>query len=267
MSNGGSDSGSFGYGQQTPNDFSTELNAIAFVIRQMMSQLNIMQPVKVQTVHGGAGAIAVAGTVDVLPLVNQIDGKGFSTPQGTVYGIPWFRLQGGNGAVICDPVANDIGFVVCADRDISNVKTSKQQSNPGSPGRRYDIVDGIYIGGCLNGAPTAYLAFASTGIQIADGQKNTITTTSTGMTLTDPNGNKITMNASGVNLTDVNGNKITLNTSGINLTDINSNKITMSASGINLTDVNGNQMQMLTGGIVNFVCTFLQVNGVTVTVP
>jgi hypothetical protein len=249
MSNG-SDSGSFGYGQQTPNDFSNELNAIAFVIRQMMSQLNIMQPVQVQTVHGGAGAIAAAGTVDVLPLVNQIDGAGFSTPQGTVYGIPWFRLQGGNGAVICDPVANDIGFVVCADRDISAVKASKQQSNPGSPGRRYDIVDGIYIGGFLNGSPTAYLDFASTGIQIVDGQGNTITTTSGGIQIVDGQGNTITTTSTGMTLKDKNGNKITMN-----------------AAGINLTDVNANQMQMITGGIVNFVCTFLQVNGVTVTVP
>jgi hypothetical protein len=185
--------GSVGSGQQGPNDSSSEFNKICFVIRQMIAQLDTMKLVQVQAVHGGGGTIAAAGTVDVLPLVNQIDGSGVSTPLGKVYGIPWWRLQGGNGAVICDPAVDDIGYVVCADRDISNVKATQQQSNPGSF-RKFNIADGIYTGGCLNGAPTQYVVFTAQGIKIVDLNGNMISMTSSGFTVTTAPGGDFVVN-------------------------------------------------------------------------
>lgn len=172
-----------GFGQQEPTDTTHDLNTICFVVRQLIERLDTMKLVQVQAVHGGGGAIAAAGTVDVLPLVNQVDGNGNSTLQGTVYGIPWWRLQGGNGAVICDPQQGDIGYVVCADRDISNVKSTQAQANPGSF-RKYHISDGIYVGGVLNGSPKQYIVFTSSGIEIVD-----------------INGNKIAMSSSGISVT------------------------------------------------------------------
>lgn len=161
-----------GYGQQQPEDSGDPFNAISFLVRQLIAQMSTMKLVQVKAVHSD-GAVAAAGTVDVLPLVNQIDGNNNGTPHGTVYGIPWFRLQGGLNAVICDPQVDDIGYVVVSDRDISNVKSTKAQANPGSF-RKFDLADGIYVGGCLMGTPEQYVLFTSDGIKIADKNGNVL---------------------------------------------------------------------------------------------
>ncbi|MHB1953090.1 MAG: hypothetical protein ACYCOU_05030, partial [Sulfobacillus sp.] len=118
--------------------------------------------VKACTNKGGLSAV---GTVDVQILVNQIDGQGISTPHVTMYGLPYLRLQGGSNAVIVDPQVGDIGIAVFASRDITNVKSTKGQSNPGSY-RMHDFADGLYLGGLLNGIPTQFVQFSSSGISI-----------------------------------------------------------------------------------------------------
>jgi hypothetical protein len=177
---GASDAAGFGYGQQTPEDTSHDMAVIAFIVRQMMSQMRTNVPVKVVAVHGGGGAIAAAGTVDVQPLISQVDGNFNATPHGTVSGIPWWRLQGGSSAVICDPLAGDFGYVAVSDRDMSSVKANKGAANPGSR-RKYDLADGIYVGGILGAAPTQYLVFTSSGIQVVDLSGNQMTLSSTGI--------------------------------------------------------------------------------------
>lgn len=171
-----SDTGSFGYGQQDPNDAASDYNIYSFIVERMMAQMSTMKLVKVVAVNGN-GTFAAPGTVDVLPLVSQLDGNNNATPWVTVYGIPWFRLQAGRNAVICDPKVDDIGFVVASDRDISNVKSTKKAAVPGS-NRKFSIADGIYIGGILAADdPTQYIAFTDDGI-----------------TITVPNGKKVTIN-------------------------------------------------------------------------
>lgn len=120
-----------------------------------------------------AGGITKAGTVDVHPLVNQVDGYGNAVPHGTIYGLPYIRIQGGANAVIMDPVAGDIGIAIFASHDISSVKATGAQANPGSR-RRFDWADGIYLGGLLNGVPTQYVDFASGGITLLSPTKVTI---------------------------------------------------------------------------------------------
>jgi hypothetical protein len=193
-----SDTASFGYGQQDPDDSNSDFQTIAFMVRQMMAQMVTSKLVQVMAVHGGG--IAPAGTVDVLPLVNQIDGNGNATPHGTVYGLPWSRVQGGKNAVICDPQVGDIGYVVAMDRDISSVVRMQAQANPGSM-RRFDIADGIYAGGCLNVAPNQYLIFTTTGVR-----------------LVDMNGNSVSMGPPGVSITDLSGNVIQMTTAGVSVT-------------------------------------------------
>jgi hypothetical protein len=116
-------------------------------------------PVQVMAVKGGGGALGIAGTVNVHPLVNQIDGSGVATPHGTIHNLPYVRLQGGQNGIIIDPVVGDIGLAVFCDRDISAVKSSRAQANPGSR-RRYNPADGVYIGGLLNAVVSQYLQFA-----------------------------------------------------------------------------------------------------------
>lgn len=186
---GTSDPGSTGVGQLDPFDSTSDFSVIAFIVRMMMSQLDTMKLVKVVGVTGGGGAIAKAGTVDVQPLVSLIDGAGNATPQGVVYGIPWWRLQSGANAVICDPVVGDIGYVLCADRDTSGVLAAAgagKESLVSTPGsyRQMNIADGIYVGGVLNKIPERYIAFTADSIKIADQNGNVIEMTPDGIKLT-----------------------------------------------------------------------------------
>ncbi len=208
---------SFGYGHEVPNDSGADFNAIAFVMSQMIAKMDTAKLVLVQAVHGGG--LDGAGTVDVLPLVQQISPKGYGTPHGTVPGLPWSRLQGGKNAIICDPQVGDVGYVVASDRDTSKVRN---QSIPistttgflPSTRRKFSIADGIYAGGCLNVAPDQYLIFTSTGVRLVDMNGNSVSMGPTGMTLADNNANQIVMAAGFVNIItpvlQVNGTPVTV---------------------------------------------------------
>lgn len=148
-------------------------NQILFAIQQAIAKLQTATLVQVMGVTNTDGVEPV-GFVDVLPLVNQVDGNGNPTPHVTVYNLPYLRLQGGNNAIILDPEIGDIGICVFASRDISKVKSTKAQANPGSP-RSYDFADGIYLGGVLNGAPQQYVRFSSAGIEIVSPSTITLT--------------------------------------------------------------------------------------------
>lgn len=188
-----------GFGQQTPYDTTSNLAEVSFIIRQMLARMNTMKVVKVIAVHN-TGGVAQAGTVDVQPLVSQIDGNNNATPHGTVPGVQYFRLQGGPNAIICDPVVGDVGYVIVSDRDITNIKNG--QSSPVTPGsfRRNDLADGIYVGGILNNKPTQYIQFTSTGINVVDSNGNQIQFTQNGVTIADKNGNQIQMGSGGITI-------------------------------------------------------------------
>ena len=167
-----SDPGNFGF--RGPVDGADEFNAHTFMIRQELGRVRTGIPVKIVAVHGGG--VGAAPTVDVQPMVNQIDGQGNATPHGIIYGIPATRNQGGDGAIINDPVVGDIGHMVVSDRDISSVKANAgAQSNPGSF-RRHDLSDGVYHGAMLNAAaPAQYVWFQpGVGLTISDSKGNVI---------------------------------------------------------------------------------------------
>jgi phage baseplate assembly protein gpV len=94
-----------------------------------------------------------ASTVDVQPMVHQIDGAGKAIPHGVVHGLPVFTFRAGASAIIVKPRVGDIGLVVFCSSDISAAKKNKAPSQPGSR-RRFDWADGLYIGGFLGPAPT-----------------------------------------------------------------------------------------------------------------
>lgn len=152
------------YGQKKPNDSTGEYNAQLFLIRQVLDTRNHVAVVKVVAVNAPLG-LALAGTVDVQPLVNQLDGQGNAVPHGVINNLPYFRAQGGANAVIIDPEVGDLGVAVICDRDTSAVQETKGAANPGSK-RRNDWADGIYFGGLLNGIPEQYMLFQASGIKI-----------------------------------------------------------------------------------------------------
>lgn len=192
-----------GYGHFLPVDSQDAMAVTAAIVRSMLAQLDTMKLVQVQAVHGGG--VAESGTVDVLPLVQQIDGNGYGTPHNTVYGLPWSRVQGGTNAIICDPAIGDVGYVVVSDRDISSVKAqgaglSTTKGYVPNIRRTFDIADGVYAGGCICVTPDQYLIFTATGIRIVDKNGNSVAMGPTGMTLADLNGNQIIMTTGFVNV-------------------------------------------------------------------
>jgi hypothetical protein len=183
-------------GHQVPEDSGSKLQGVAFQIRQILAKYDTMKLVKVIAVHAGSGDPPAAGTVDVQPLVSQIDGNGNTTAHGTVPGIPWSRIQGGKNAIVCDPVVGDVGWVVAADRDTSAVRNTKAVGPPGSR-RRFNIADGIYAGGCLNAAPTCYIEFTTDGhFKIVDVDGNMLQSSATGWTATPKSGQPFTISGS-----------------------------------------------------------------------
>lgn len=154
-------------GQLGLSDPGSQFGVTSFIVEQLLGQVRTIVPVKVIAVTGG-GVGAGPPTVDVQPLVKQMDGIGTATSHGNVLSLPVMRWKSGNGSIIVDPVVGDIGIAAISDRDMSAVVASGAESAPGSF-RRFDLADGIYLGGILGSAPTQYIAFTSSGIQIKGG--------------------------------------------------------------------------------------------------
>lgn len=211
-------------GQQTPNSNAGDYNNINFVIQQAIAKLQTSTLVKIISCTNN-GELSPVGFVDVQPLVNQVDGEGKSIPHGIIYNIPYFRLQGGTNAFIIDPVIGDIGICLFANRDISNVKTTKAQANPGSY-RTFNFADGLYIGGFLNAVPVQYVQMNAAGIKIHS--PLTVTLDSPDISITCEN---LLMEAS---------SNVTITTPTLNL-----NGVVMTTSGTNM-NFNGD---IVAGGI------------------
>lgn len=160
------------FGTQTPQVEGSDYNILAFVVQQLLTKVNTCCVVKVVACTNDGGIVPV-GTVDVQPLVNQMTGARVAVPHGVLYKLPYSRLQGGTNAVIMDPKPGDIGIAVFSQRDISSVKKSKKQGNPGSF-RAFNWADGLYVGAILNGTPTQYVAFTDEGITVVSPNKVTI---------------------------------------------------------------------------------------------
>src|SRR5579862_3021906 len=193
---------SAGYpGQQDPADDASQFNQIQFLIRQAMRLISVGTLVQVKAVTS-ADEVAATKFVDVQPLVKLIAPDGTVSSHGIVHGLPYFRLEIGLDAIICDPKVDDIGLAVFADRDISSVKKNRAESNPGSY-RRFGMADGCYLGQFLALTPTQYLRFRSDGVELVDKNGNSIVTNADGITLTDKSSNTIVMDSDGIKINGV----------------------------------------------------------------
>jgi hypothetical protein len=163
---------------QQPESASTDYQALEFFVNSILSRVRTAQAVQVIAVTGGG--LGPIGTVDVQPLVNQVNGAGQGQPHAVVYGRPYIRWQGGTSAVILDPVAKDVGLLVCCDRDTSNVIATLTAALPASL-RKFNFADGIYVGCALSKAtPTDYVWIKpeSAGIDIVSAGPIKLTGTS-----------------------------------------------------------------------------------------
>jgi hypothetical protein len=170
---GGGGSGSQIFALNTAHSPTSNHNSLKFVERMAAdAKINCMiVQVKKCTVKGVVGPI---GRVDVIPLVQMIDGKKQTVDHVTVYNLPYLRIVGGKSAVILDPKPDDIGLVVTANRDISGVKKSLKMSPPGSK-RSGSYSDGMYMGSVLtDGNPESWVQFMDDGtIQVGVDKGNT----------------------------------------------------------------------------------------------
>jgi hypothetical protein len=159
---------------QTAADVAAEYPVLRFIIESLMSRLSTCTLVRV-VACSNEGGLSPVGTVDVQPLVSQVDGGGVAWPHGKLFKLPYVRIQGGANAIILDPSPGDIGMVCFASRDISMIKTptgKAQAANPETQGltpptaRKFDMSDGLYIGGMLNAAPAQFVQFNADGIRV-----------------------------------------------------------------------------------------------------
>ena len=149
-----------------------------------------------KTYGGGVGA---APTVDVQPLINQVDGLGNPTSHAPIYGLPVSRVHSGNGAIISDPAPGDDYVLSIPDRDISKYLASGQQSSPDSK-RRSSLSDGILHHAVRSPQPTQYVMFKPAGgFVVADSAGGTIETfpSSKTVTVTPPTGGKVILGGNG----------------------------------------------------------------------
>ncbi|MBF0858149.1 baseplate assembly protein [Gluconobacter sp. LMG 31484] len=148
----------------------TDSSAIDAAVRRNLSDLGTNVLVQVSAVHAGNG---IVGTVDVTPMVHQQTSDGTAVPHGTIYGVPYLRIQGGTCAVIVDPVAGDIGYIIISGRDQSNVVATRAPALPGSF-RQHSMADCVYVGGFLNEAPAHYVQITTDGVRIVTTGKVTV---------------------------------------------------------------------------------------------
>lgn len=141
-------------GQSNFDDTTSELNRTEFIVRQVLNRMATATLVQVVAIS--------AVTVDIRPMVAQIDGAGNAIPHGTIHNVPVFSLRAGSSAVVMTPVVGDIGLAIFCHNDISSAKANKAPSNPGSR-RRFDWADALYLGGFFGADPTTFIRFEPGG--------------------------------------------------------------------------------------------------------
>jgi hypothetical protein len=158
---------------QPVETLNSEYLAQVFLIKSLIARMATVTLVQVVKVTN-TGSVAAVGFVDLQPLVSQVDPNMNPTPHAIIRNNPYFRIQGGKNAIIIDPEVGDVGIALFASRDISAVNSTltggraATKQDPISPGsfRKYDMADALYLGGVLNGVPTQFIQFTSTGIVI-----------------------------------------------------------------------------------------------------
>lgn len=152
------------FGNQGRQTNASDYNAIRFAIEQLLVQKHTMTIVKVLSCTGEDLPDSI-GTVDVMPMITQVNGSGQAVPHGELFQLPYVRVQGGTNGIVIDPKKDDIGLAIFADRDITKVVNTKQVSPPDSR-RMMSMSDGVYLGGILNGELSQYIRFAAAGLEI-----------------------------------------------------------------------------------------------------
>lgn len=150
--------------RQNIDDFtgSSTINALTFMIKTIIGQVvHTAIPVVVTSVDR-KGEGSGAGYLSCKPLVMQRSAAGQSLPNVEIPRIPYFRLQHGSAAFICDPKVGDVGIAIFAQSDTSQVNGDGKEKAAGSF-RTFDMSDGFYLGGFWGQTPQTFVHIEDSG--------------------------------------------------------------------------------------------------------
>jgi len=153
--------GTQGYSTIFPSDSLGSFNPTAAIIAGMLARVRTVLWAKVVSVDAPTSPNAPI-TVQVQPLVSMTDSQGNAFPHGEISAIPALRIMSGLGAIICDPVVGDVGFLLVCDRDSSSAQQNLAVSAPPT-GRMFDMADAVFFGGWGNETPPAFIKFRADG--------------------------------------------------------------------------------------------------------
>ncbi len=143
-------------------DFASPYNQLVYTIKQTILQtVSTAIPVRVDSVERN-GDGSGGGYLSATPLVAQTDASGNLIPPVSIPRLPYFRLQHGTAAVICDPAVGDVGLAVFAQSDCSKLSGGTEPVVRGSY-RTFDMSDGFYIGGFWGKKPETFIHIEQAG--------------------------------------------------------------------------------------------------------
>lgn len=129
------------FGSQNLSTNLTEFNTLDFYIDGKLLRINTIKICKITAVNDD-------GTVNVLPMVNRLNGKKEPLPTVELKGFPILRQQGGNSGFIIEYQVGDIVLVGFCDRDPQAVIRSKKEAAP-STFTPFPLSGGIVLGAVL----------------------------------------------------------------------------------------------------------------------
>lgn len=190
----GSGSDQFIAGQLGLSDRNHPINEHRLQTEQIIGEQRTHFAGKIVAVHN-RNSLTEPCTVDVQPLVKQMDGIGKASSHGTIYGIPVPRNQSGDSVVVNDPQVGDTANFSVFDRDHSSSQANDwKEANPGSY-RRGMMSDAVMHAVLPRKSQQVkqYIRFTDDGVELVDRNGNTLTGSSSGWNLNgviiDKNGN------------------------------------------------------------------------------
>ena len=133
------------------------------IIFNYLSKINTGEIVEITAVDSsGNGPV---GFVSVKPLLYRIGADNNNIELGEIHNVPYYRVQGGANAVICDPEVGDIGYCGFASRDTSLLKRTRSPVGP-NVNRISDLSDAFLISTWSKKAAVQYIWFKGNEVHI-----------------------------------------------------------------------------------------------------
>lgn len=156
-----------------PSDFVDSLNALLYIINKEVDKVKTMILVRVVGVNTVETAVRKVDTIDVIPVIQEVDANNEAVPLDIIPNIKYIRWQFGNNAIKAVPAIGDIGIMIISKKDASRISIN---SGIVTTKREYCLQDGVYIGGLLgfNSEPTQFIDFTENGIDITSDKDLTI---------------------------------------------------------------------------------------------